>query len=130
MRHSFPKSRAAELTADSPDITDRDTPLQLSHAASGSASSTVLLLRPGVARLSHIYLVASQAGWIIPEQGAPGNRRPRLRSESACDWRHTRRGRRSGSAAVPGLSRSGFLGWVYFVIVASVSVLVVGVAAV
>ena len=110
MSHPLPESRPELLTADSADITDRNTPLQLGRVASVSASSAVLLFRPGLARLSHIYFVASQAGWIIPEQGAPGNRRPRFRSESPGNSWPCRRDRRSGSAAVPGLGRSGFLG--------------------
>ena len=109
MRHPLSKSRGAVLTADSADITDRDTPLQLGRAASVSASSVlsaVLLLRPGLSWLLPINCVASQPGCVIPEQGAPENRRPRLRSESPGDWLPTRRDRRSGSAAVPGLGRS------------------------
>jgi len=108
MSHQHPKSRAADLTADSADITDGDNRLQLGHAASVSASSAlsaVLLFRPGFARLSSICCAASQSGWIIPYKGAPENRRPRPRSESAGDWRPSRRDRRSGSAAVPELSR-------------------------
>ena len=113
MSYPLAKSPAAECTADRADITDSETLSELGHAASVSASSAlsaVLLFRRGFARLSPTCCVTSQAGWIIPEQGAPENRRPRLRSESLGNWRPSRRDRRSGSAAVPGLGRSGFLG--------------------
>ncbi len=109
MSYPLPESRPEPLTADSADITDRDTPLQLGRVASVSASSAlsaVQLFRLGLARRLPTCCVTSQAGWIIPEQGAPENRRPRLRSESTGDLRLSRRDRRSGSAAVPGLGCS------------------------
>jgi hypothetical protein len=108
MRYPITKYRPELLTADCADITERNTPLQLGHAASVSASSAlsaVLSFRPAFVRLAPICCVASLPGWIIPEQGGAKGRHPRLRSESLGGWRPSRRGGRSGSAAVPRLSR-------------------------